>query len=114
VDEVSGRRRERGEAVGAQQRALGSGRGFDGVDVEVVGADVLGRAAEHGFERGDYRVGAGGGPPLVVEEPPRVENHRGVGPEGGGVRVVRVAAGELGHRVAVGDPEPVLVGRGVG
>ena len=77
-------------------------------------ADVLGRAAEHGFKRTDDLVGAVGRLSLLVEEPPRVENHRGIGPEGGGVGVVRVAACKLGHRVAVGDPEPGLVGREVG
>ena len=92
VDEVAGRRREARQAW-ARHGALGLGRGLGGVDVVVVGADVVGIAGEHPLEHLDDLLGALGGVALFVVELPRAEVHRALGVERGGVEVVRDSGG---------------------
>ncbi len=86
-------------------RALGVGRSLDGVDVEVVRADVRRVAAQDGFEHGDDLFGAFRGPALRTPQLPRVDNHRGVRPQRRRVEVVRVLRHQLAHRVAVSHPQ---------
>ena len=101
VGEVAGGRRQRIEPQRARQRAARRRRRLDGVDVVVIGAEVIRIACEHRLEHGDDLVGAFGG--LAVERPelPRAEVHQALGVQRGGVEIVRVSARQIAHRVGV-------------
>jgi hypothetical protein len=73
---MAGRRHQRVEPLRALERALRRLRRLDGVDVVMIGADVLGFAAQNALEDGDDLFGArcwraGGRPEL-----PRVQIHQ--------------------------------------
>lgn len=103
VDEVTGVGDAAGETIGGGEAEFGLGPGFDGVDVEVIGAGMIGVSAEHGFERVEDLLGFGFGMALVGPIVPGHGVHEGLGEEGQGVGIIRVLAGEEAH--AIGESE---------
>ena len=92
---------ERCEAPRRIERLLRVRRGFDRVDVEMVGPRVIGPPREHFLERGDDL----GGPRLRLlilrPEVPRAKVHEGLGEQHRRIVVGRVLARQLPHRVGV-------------
>ena len=101
VNEVAGERHERFEARRARQRVLGPGRRFERVDVVMVGADVKGIAAQHGFENRDERFCALLRLAVVRPELPRVQIHQALGVQRGRVEIVWILARQIAHGVSV-------------
>lgn len=96
--------------------ALGIGRSFDGVDVIVDRAHVVGVATNDRFESRDDLFGAFFGRAVGAPEAPGVNVHGSFGEEGGGVEIVGIFFGEFAHGVAIvaGGLMHVDVGAGFG
>ena len=99
---MAGGGRKLWEPLSARECASGVGRRFDGVNVIVIGADVIRMLRDDALERRDNFGRAGNG--LAVERPelPRMQIHHRFGEQRAGVGVVRIFARDLAHRVRVG------------
>lgn len=98
---------------GAGESGFRVGRGFDGVDVAVVGAGLVGVAAAERFEDGADFEGVFGGLAVGGPELSGVEVHERFGVEDSGVEVVGVALHEGFHGGGARDDECFAVGGGI-
>lgn len=112
VYEMARARRECAQPVGARQRPLRMRGLLDGVDVIVVGAEVVRLPPQDRFEDADNLLRPFRG--LAVQRPqfPGTQVHGALGKEGGSVQVVGVALGHLPHCLRVGLQElfPIHLG----
>ena len=112
VNEVPGSGRERGEPLRRRKRGLGMRGSFNGVDVEMICADVVGIALQHGLEHGHNLISAGRGLAFAIVELPRVEVHAAFGEKRRGIEIIGVGLIRLSHRVVVGGFETIVIGIG--
>jgi hypothetical protein len=108
---MAGARHQVAQAVGRGHGAGGILRGFDRVDVEMVGAGMIGPALDRLLEQPQDLVGPRLRLAALLPVVPRMQVHQRLGQQHLGVGVVRMAGGQLAHRLGVGDVERRAVRR---
>ena len=87
VDEMARSGRDRLQPVGRGQSTLRRRRSLDGVDVVVIGADVVGVAAQHAFQNRDDRLRPLGRFAVQAPQLPWPQVHRALGVQHGGIEI---------------------------
>lgn len=91
---------KRGEFVGPGQGALGIVGGFNGMDVAMDSAQVVGIAFQHGLQCGHDLFRASFSSTVLVPQSPGMQVHARFGEQGCGIQVI----GELARHFAHGVP----------
>ena len=114
VHDMAGARHERGELVGVRFGAARIGRRFDGVDVEMDRAGVIGLAASAPTRAREHVAGELARPAVDVPVVPRRGIHQRLREQRRRVEIVREALRQLAHRLGVGRVERRALGIRIG
>ncbi len=112
VDQVACRGHQRFQPLCRGHGSLGGPGGLHRVDVIVVGAGMVRRAAQDGLERGHDLLRAGRLLSVQRPESPGGHVHQRLGEDDLQVVVGRMGAGHLAHRFGEGDIQRALLLRG--
>ncbi len=103
----------RREALGRRLRPRRVGRGFERMDQQMVGADMIRRAFQHGAQFRDHRLRSGCRLAVRLPPAPGTEIEHRLRMQHPGVEILGVFLGERRHRLRIGEVERCAFGGGI-